>query len=105
MSCVDEPDLTATPPVFKGNLIFKKPEDAWIYIFFFFSSRRRHTRSLRDWSSDVCSSDLSETCANSRCEKSVIRRGCDQCRKFPSVSNDLLWRFLAQFSLSTFSTE
>src|SRR5699024_3331789 len=38
---------------------------------FFFSSRRRHTRSKRDWSSDVCSSDLayarvptgSDTCA------------------------------------------
>src|SRR2546421_9686420 len=28
--------------------------------FFFFSSRRRHTRSDRDWSSDVCSSDLAE---------------------------------------------
>src|SRR5260221_8374619 len=28
--------------------------------FFFFSSRRRHTRSLCDWSSDVCSSDRSE---------------------------------------------
>src|SRR6266536_6068412 len=28
--------------------------------FFFFSSRRRHTRSTRDWSSDVCSSDLVE---------------------------------------------
>src|SRR5438128_10204544 len=27
-------------------------------IFFFFSSRRRHTRCYRDWSSDVCSSDL-----------------------------------------------
>src|SRR6266508_6208876 len=27
-------------------------------IFFFFSSRRRHTRGPRDWSSDVCSSDL-----------------------------------------------
>src|SRR2546422_1341792 len=27
--------------------------------FFFFSSRRRHTRCSRDWSSDVCSSDLS----------------------------------------------
>src|SRR6266849_9821663 len=27
-------------------------------ICFFFSSRRRHTRSTRDWSSDVCSSDL-----------------------------------------------
>src|SRR5690606_39644506 len=29
--------------------------------FFFFSSRRRHTRFSRDWSSDVCSSDLIET--------------------------------------------
>src|SRR5205814_5843771 len=28
-------------------------------LFFFFSSRRRHTRCLSDWSSDVCSSDLS----------------------------------------------
>src|SRR2546422_10842611 len=27
-------------------------------LFFFFSSRRRHTRCSRDWSSDVCSSDL-----------------------------------------------
>src|SRR5215813_597451 len=29
-----------------------------IMFFFFFSSRRRHTRCGRDWSSDVCSSDL-----------------------------------------------
>src|SRR5204863_2154167 len=29
-----------------------------VTFIFFFSSRRRHTRSLRDWSSDVCSSDL-----------------------------------------------
>src|SRR5207253_4930754 len=29
-----------------------------LYFFFFFSSRRRHTRWPRDWSSDVCSSDL-----------------------------------------------
>src|SRR2546429_5402103 len=28
--------------------------------FFFFSSRRRHTRCSRDWSSDVCSSDLAK---------------------------------------------
>src|SRR5947209_8871278 len=28
------------------------------FCFFFFSSRRRHTRYWRDWSSDVCSSDL-----------------------------------------------
>src|SRR5437868_9221709 len=31
---------------------------AVLFFFFFFSSRRRHTRSKRDWSSDVCSSDL-----------------------------------------------
>src|SRR5699024_12147022 len=30
----------------------------FLYCCFFFSSRRRHTRSKRDWSSDVCSSDL-----------------------------------------------
>src|SRR2546422_1237476 len=29
-----------------------------MYSYFFFSSRRRHTRCSRDWSSDVCSSDL-----------------------------------------------
>src|SRR2546422_11096431 len=29
-----------------------------LFFFFFFSSRRRHTRCSRDWSSDVCSSDL-----------------------------------------------
>src|SRR5438132_14206495 len=31
-----------------------------MFILFFFSSRRRHTRSLCDWSSDVCSSDLDQ---------------------------------------------
>src|SRR5437867_7965327 len=31
------------------------------HALFFFSSRRRHTRSYGDWSSDVCSSDLSRT--------------------------------------------
>src|SRR5215510_10480927 len=34
--------------------------------FFFFSSRRRHTRWPRDWSSDVCSSDLAELQAQGR---------------------------------------
>src|SRR5262245_65069067 len=31
-----------------------------VTLIFFFSSRRRHTRCLSDWSSDVCSSDLCE---------------------------------------------
>src|SRR2546421_9095384 len=33
----------------------------FFFFFFFFSSRRRHTRSDRDWSSDVCSSDLNSS--------------------------------------------
>src|SRR6266536_2309066 len=33
-------------------------QEIYLLIAFFFSSRRRHTRSTRDWSSDVCSSDL-----------------------------------------------
>src|SRR5258707_5806227 len=32
--------------------------DSYVTHVFFFSSRRRHTRYWRDWSSDVCSSDL-----------------------------------------------
>src|SRR5690349_24228878 len=44
---------------------------------FFFSSRRRHTRSLRDWSSDVCSSDLSASSMNSsKLPKSPYARDC-----------------------------
>src|SRR2546426_12276815 len=35
-----------------------------IFLFFFFSSRRRHTRLQGDWSSDVCSSDLPFDFAN-----------------------------------------
>src|SRR5207245_477609 len=43
-------------------LIFRMRYDFVVYWHggaFFFSSRRRHTRCYRDWSSDVCSSDLS----------------------------------------------
>src|SRR5207248_7677658 len=39
---------------------------------FFFSSRRRHTISYGDWSSDVCSSDLSLSCA--RCGSFLSKR-------------------------------
>src|SRR2546429_6943050 len=35
-------------------------------MIFFFSSRRRHTRCSRDWSSDVCSSDLNSTICRAR---------------------------------------
>src|SRR5687768_17775370 len=46
--------------------------------FFFFSSRRRHTRCSRDWSSDVCSSDLGNPvsclCAYDLLASRVVRR-------------------------------
>src|SRR5207253_4995408 len=42
-----------------------------VFVCFFFSSRRRHTRWPRDWSSDVCSSDLK-----------LVRDGCFVCRTF-----------------------
>src|SRR5262245_64326505 len=37
----------------------------FFFFIFFFSSRRRHTRCLSDWSSDVCSSDLSPAASGS----------------------------------------
>src|SRR5260221_4686345 len=39
-----------------------------VTFMFFFSSRRRHTRSLCDWSSDVCSSDLGQ-CGECSCRR------------------------------------
>src|SRR2546429_2661509 len=67
--------------------------------FFFFSSRRRHTRCSRDWSSDVCSSDLQSParaewfvrdcvspqpckspCASRRMQKGRRRRPARTCR-------------------------
>src|SRR5216683_5184681 len=44
-------------------------------VFFFFSSRRRHTRSDRDWSSDVCSSDLLRPVARPRRHVREYRHG------------------------------
>src|SRR5690606_40595789 len=54
-----------------------------IRLCFFFSSRRRHTRFSRDWSSDVCSSDLS------RLSKDRVVRGTRAARRVrspPSIS-------------------
>src|SRR5690606_40490258 len=42
-----------------------------VSIYFFFSSRRRHTRFSRDWSSDVCSSDLIRCFFSTRTERAL----------------------------------
>src|SRR5256885_5280659 len=41
------------------------------FVFFFFSSRRRHTRLQGDWSSDVCSSDLDQPRATLSLDEAV----------------------------------
>ena len=55
--------------------------------FFFFSSRRRHTRLVRDWSSDVCSSDLHH---RRRCAEVVRHRS--RCSLLALLlSRSVLW--------------
>src|SRR5436309_7723610 len=47
-----------------------------VVFFFFFSSRRRHTRFSRDWSSDVCSSDLGDgTTTATVLAQALVREG------------------------------
>src|SRR5438046_9136402 len=48
------------------------------FFFFFFSSRRRHTRLVSDWSSDVCSSDLTARTAlgNDPTSRRACSRNC-----------------------------
>src|SRR2546422_1922855 len=51
-----------------------------MYCFFFFSSRRRHTRCSRDWSSDVCSSDLLQAGPDSPAQEPARNRPGDSRR-------------------------
>src|SRR2546422_7509919 len=53
-------------------------------MLFFFSSRRRHTRCSRDWSSDVCSSDLIGYCEVRISIQIEIRDG-DGRRVYPNT--------------------
>src|SRR5256885_12521350 len=62
-------------------------------IFFFFSSRRRHTRLQGDWSSDVCSSDLRKLVVSSGLHALEMtdrqpRRANRRPRSFPSRSEE-----------------
>src|SRR5437868_8176 len=79
------------------------------FFFFFFSSRRRHTRSKRDWSSDVCSSDLTATdncgtptltssdgiVSSNGCDRTQIRTwtATDACGNSSTASRTVNWIF------------
>src|SRR6266511_686990 len=58
--------------------------------FFFFSSRRRHTRFSRDWSSDVCSSDLENRASRSSFEFAL--RGTESAGERPFLVAEKLAR-------------
>src|SRR6266566_5392127 len=60
----------------------------WIQIicFFFFSSRRRHTRLQGDWSSDVCSSDLTGDSGERRIDKGAISRAAGDGDFMPGMA-------------------
>src|SRR5437870_8906381 len=72
-----------------------------VSLFFFFSSRRRHTRWPRDWSSDVCSSDLpvrreghlqlgAHAVRRGHEDRlAVARRHVDEARERPDAADDL----------------
>src|SRR2546421_2913015 len=74
---------------------------AYSVFFFFFSSRRRHTRSDRDWSSDVCSSDLiyvKDDVGGSdltRLDATIIfeelAQGCTSTAAYISIHNMVAW--------------
>src|SRR6266581_6809783 len=52
------------------------------FFFFFFSSRRRHTRWTGDWSSDVCSSDLSPEAERARNRRKRLHELLEQAAAF-----------------------
>src|SRR2546427_9325690 len=54
-----------------------------VFSFFFFSSRRRHTRFDCDWSSDVCSSDLLLSSA-----PRWRQRRCSPCLERPAATDE-----------------
>src|SRR5690554_7739730 len=57
--------------------------------FFFFSSRRRHTRCGRDWSSDVCSSDLNED-QSVEVEMTLTSPNCPVAESLPKEVEDAI---------------
>src|SRR5699024_11930992 len=65
------------------------------FTWFFYSSKRRHTRSKRDWSSDVCSSDLLKLSEGDTCGQSgMIGKEPNEVSPFASVEqfyDDSIW--------------
>src|SRR6267142_2633576 len=64
--------------------------------FFFFSSRRRHTRLTCDWSSDVCSSDLTDLCLGMTHEEvmtDIARKELRSYKQLPQIWYQIQTKF------------
>src|SRR5690606_41002324 len=70
----------------------------------FFSSRRRHTRFSRDWSSDVCSSDLDPAVAGSLPPISILDAAEKKQKSFSPESLEAMSRLL-EIKLKEFGVE
>src|SRR5260370_5788802 len=67
--------VTICVAILSGAYLVLNPQTHVLWLrFFFFSSRRRHTRFKCDWSSDVCSSDLGRPFEESRWFDAELRR-------------------------------
>src|SRR3989337_2316113 len=58
-------------------------------VFFFFSSRRRHTRCYRDWSSDVCSSPVGSVHASDRHQDLALVKGATMGKTLSPLELDV----------------
>src|SRR3712207_9436001 len=77
-----------------------------VMVLFFFSSRRRHTRYWRDWSSDVCSSDLrSAVWEKKRRRDGLMRLAEDEVDWVVGFLDECWWSRVAQPNLHSFSEE
>src|SRR5690606_40393980 len=63
-------------------------------VFFFFSSRRRHTRFSRDWSSDVCSSDLTYHTGRVLVDPEVFKRVTGESFNAETVTVEALEQYV-----------
>src|SRR3712207_7372913 len=61
LAAADDRTLAEPQPVVHSERLASAGGTVTMSLCVFFSSRRRHTRYWRDWSSDVCSSDLSSS--------------------------------------------
>src|SRR5688500_19821810 len=72
-----------------------------LVLFFFFSSRRRHTRLQGDWSSDVCSSDLHRLAVERMRYNEAVQAYNTSRRQFPANITASIFGFKGDYPLFT----